>query len=343
MPNRDSFQLDHMTSLTKPISTAISAGMNRITRSFMPSPGSFKEHLNRIKANDPSLVHLNLSNSGLRDMDILKLCRAMTDNTVLKSLDVSRNKITDVGVKELATTTLEKLDISYNTDITAQGIKCFNNNKTLTTLITTDIHLGTNGAIALANNKTIKTLILNRCYIGPEGTKALAANSTLTALDLMSNWIGNSGAQALAVNLNLDKLNLNFNHIGDVGTQAFASNTNLTELHLENNTISTPINLLIKETIKRNISEKNTLTLYAFSSILNNPASKPTLLPEIVRHIGTFLLDDTNKKYHDRIEKIILQTENRNVNIDTLFSPQHARHAAEIKSSSLHLTTQRLK
>lgn len=333
-----------MPSLTKPISAAISAGMSRITRSFVPSPGSFKEHLHRIKANDPSLVHLNLSNSGLRDIDILKLCHAMTHNTVLKSLDVSRNKISDAGVKELATTTtLEKLDISYNTDISAHGMTYFIDNRTLTVLIATDLHLSANGAIALAKNNTLKTLILNRCHIGPDGTKALAANSTLTALDLMSNCIGNSGAQALAVNLNLDKLNLNFNYIGDVGTQAFASNTNLTELHLENNTISKPINSLIKETIKRNISEKNTYALCAFSSILNNPASKSTLLPEIVRHIGTFLLDDTNKKYHDRIEKIILQTKNRNVKIDTFFSPQPARHAAEIKSSSLHLTTQRLK
>ena len=80
-----------------------------------PKPPGFKEALQRIKANDPALTHVDLSAQGLSLWNIIELCNALLGNTHVTSLDVSKNNIGDVGAEILAQNDrMESLDISYN-------------------------------------------------------------------------------------------------------------------------------------------------------------------------------------------------------------------------------------
>ena len=54
-------------------------------------PYDFEEILSRVRRNDPALTHLNLSDQGLTDENIIELCSALAANTNLTSLDVSHN------------------------------------------------------------------------------------------------------------------------------------------------------------------------------------------------------------------------------------------------------------
>ena len=158
---------------------------------FAPKPDGFEEVLNRIRANDPQLTHLNLSNKGLTYWNIIELCYVLASNATLTSLDVSSNQIGDAGAQALAAnTTLTSLDVSYN-------------------------QIGGAGAQALAANSALTALNVSSNHIGGAGAQALAANTTLTALNVRGNNIGNAGAQALAANTTLTALDVRGNNIGN--------------------------------------------------------------------------------------------------------------------------------
>ena len=101
---------------------------------FAPKPDSFEETLNRIRANDPQLTHLDLSGKGLYYWNIIELCYVLASNATLTSLDVSLNQIGDAGAQALAANTkLTSLNVR-STLIGAAGAQALAANTTLTSL-----------------------------------------------------------------------------------------------------------------------------------------------------------------------------------------------------------------
>lgn len=89
------------------------------------------EILERLQANDPTLVYLDLKKRRLTDSDIKLLHHALKNNTHLKHLDVSLNRIEEEGAKLLAKNkNLKYLNISLNL-IGDPGAKAFSQNTTL--------------------------------------------------------------------------------------------------------------------------------------------------------------------------------------------------------------------
>ncbi len=208
---------------------------------------------------------LDLSYQKLKAEDIEKLCKALANNTYIKTLNLEDNQIKaqigdagaqflganktlttlglwgnqigDAGAQALAAnTTLTTLHVSHN-KIGAAGAQALAANKTLTTLHVNHNKIGAAGAQALAANTTLTTLLVSHNKIGAVGAQALAANTTLATLYVNCNQIGDVGAQALAANTTLTTLDVSYNFIGDASAQALAANTTLTSLEVGNNNI----------------------------------------------------------------------------------------------------------
>ncbi len=116
-------------------------------------------------------------------IDINLLERIITNDFILKSLDLNWKKLNDKDIQKL--------------------VIALNANTTITTLNLIGNEIGDEGAIALADNTTITTLNLMGNKLGDKGAKALAANTTLITLNLMNNKIDNEGTTVLAFNTNL--------------------------------------------------------------------------------------------------------------------------------------------
>lgn len=136
-----------------------------------------------------SLLHTNrtLTSLSLRTVEsdgvmseecVNSLCKALSDNIHLSTLNISGNEIGDEGVKKLSKVlamniSLTSLDISGNM-ITFQGIREL--------------------CKALVVNKTLTSLDISYNRIGNEGirelSKALAVNKTLISIDIRCNEIG---------------------------------------------------------------------------------------------------------------------------------------------------------
>lgn len=136
------------------------------------------EILARLRENDPTLVDLDLSWSAapvITHADILALCDALSENTYLKSLNVSGNQLEDQDLAKLGRlASLSLLDVSEN-------------------------KIGPLFMDAIASNTTLKKLssrksLYDRKYPGfsitvPVCLEALGRNNTLECLDLSDNRI----------------------------------------------------------------------------------------------------------------------------------------------------------
>ena len=105
---------------------------------FAPKPDGFDETMNRIRANDPELTHLDLSNKGLSSWNAIELCDALATNTTLISLDVGNNPIGDAG------------NVGWN-QIGADGARALASNTTLTSLDVSWNHLAPANILLLKN------------------------------------------------------------------------------------------------------------------------------------------------------------------------------------------------
>jgi hypothetical protein len=134
------------------------------------------EILTKLRDNDPTLVHLDLTSSAapvITHADILALCDALSVNTYLKSLNASGNELEDHDVTKLAQlTSLCSLDVSEN-------------------------KIGPLFMEAIASNTTLKKLSLRNVQWGDDTyviraglcLEALGRNTTLEYLDLSDNLI----------------------------------------------------------------------------------------------------------------------------------------------------------
>ena len=165
------------------------------------------------------ILDFDLSGNNLQSLGCIEIAKLLPGNQhnqrfcELKRLYLSRNNITDEGVKHLATAltqtncTLNSLKLEYN-NITDEGVK----------------HLAT----ALTNtNCTLNSLSLRHNNITDEAVKHLATalthtNCTLNSLDLGGNNITDEGVKHLSTalthtNCTLNSLVLGANNITDKG------------------------------------------------------------------------------------------------------------------------------
>lgn len=136
------------------------------------------EKIAKIISMNPHIIYVDLSNNKLADVGIKGLCQALTNNNTLQTLILCNNKISARGAKSLQ--------------------KVLRNNCTLKRLRLTDNPLGLGGAAAIKviiDNKrcAINYLDLGGCNFGDLGieviAKGLINNTSIKALYLNNNEI----------------------------------------------------------------------------------------------------------------------------------------------------------
>lgn len=188
---------------------------------------------------------LSLTSWTISSQDIKSTLEFIEKNPKIKSLNLSMNKISEKGIKELAAsqtfTKLTTLDLSWN-NLGDEGAKTLASSMIITKLITLNLsrnNIGKVGAKALSTPNYLTNLIvlnLSENNICDEGAKLLALSMILTNLidlNLSRNDIGDTGIIALASSkhlVNLITFDLSKNNIGDVGIIALVSSQYLTKL-----------------------------------------------------------------------------------------------------------------
>lgn len=177
------------------------------------------------------LTHFQLNH--LKNIDsaaMHSLSKALSTNKTLRVLDLSFNKIENIGIKILLNS------LEFNLGLEELNL-CDNVLNAASCSVLTKV---------LKNNTTLKTLKLQGTSIGQNScediAKLLEENHNLLNLDLSFNFIGPNGGVALAValqvNTTLQSLNLEGNMLGLVGGHALANalsiNKSLVLLNLQN-------------------------------------------------------------------------------------------------------------
>ena len=192
---------------------------------------------------------LNLSGQCEGD-GVLFIAFSLCINRTIFTLDISNNKISDLGAQEIAKAlheniTLQTLNISYNI-IQFHGVKAI--------------------AGALHNNRTLQNLDISNNNTHAEGAKVIAEalyeNRTLQKLDFSNNNIHDDGAIAISEciknNSALQQLVISGNNISVEGAikiaEAVKINTTLQNLDISNNGISNDGAKFISNCLKHNNS-----------------------------------------------------------------------------------------
>lgn len=230
--------------------------------------------IGRLLRRNKSIVELILSHNNLSSRNMKDIAEGICDNTTIRSIDLSYNKISDKGVGRLmasldsaqSSCLLSELDLTYN-KIGALGAEHIAtllnlNNRYIKKLNLSLNSIGPQGAVffrwALQYNHTLLDLNLSRNHILDEGAEAIAQglrdsdDTHLQALDLSWNSLTNAGASALADvvrdNSMLQSLKLASNAIGDEGVNAIAdalhADLALQELDIVGNQMRDPSGLV---------------------------------------------------------------------------------------------------
>lgn len=206
-----------------------------------------QEILSRLRANDPSLERLDLTDRNIGDDYVQSLSQALLTNRKLINLKLARNPIGVKGAQALSlvlreNSSLTSLDL-HTTNIGDEGIKYL--------------------AEALKSNRSLFKLNLYDTHIGDEGIKylvdALVTNRSLTTLNLMKNEISAQGvsylSQVLMSNTTLNRLYVELK-CGDEGirelSNALKNNKSLSFLNLGDNVISDEGLNFLSEALKVN-------------------------------------------------------------------------------------------
>ena len=202
-------------------------------------------------------------------------------NRTIFTLDISNNRIDDLGAQEIAralyeNTTLQTLNISYNI-IQVDGAKsiagALHANKALQHLDISNNNMHVEGAKVIAEafyeNRTLQTLNISYNIVQFHGVKAIAGalhkNRTLQNLNISNNNIHVEGAkviaEALYENRTLQKLDFSNNNILDDGAIAISEcikkNSALQQLVSTGNNISVEGAIKIAEAVKINTTLQN--------------------------------------------------------------------------------------
>jgi len=169
--------------------------------------------LDRLRDNDPSLTHLDLTaqvnfaysleedesslinldltelthasegdeNARLRDPDIRELCEALRQNTYLKSLNLNKNNIGVVGITALARTKIESLSLSLN-GLDSTCVDALMLSETLTSLDVSGNLLNDGDIAKLARHSKFTSLNVSNSFLGELSMQAFGENETLERL-----------------------------------------------------------------------------------------------------------------------------------------------------------------
>jgi len=189
--------------------------------------------------------------SQIGDRSALKIAEVLKNYKVLKSLNLARNQIGEIGIREIVKSLNEScalqlifLNFSYN-PIGEAGIKAI---------------------VEILKVSPLQSLCLDGNNIGNAGVEAIAAvletNQTLTSLFLKKNKIGDSGIQtmmrAFQKNgaLKLSFLDLSDNQFGNIGVKSVAAllevNDTLISLNMSHNRIGNLGMMAIKKAFQKN-------------------------------------------------------------------------------------------
>ncbi|XP_037092586.1 dynein regulatory complex subunit 5-like [Pollicipes pollicipes] len=175
------------------------------------------EDLGKALKEKPELTVFRLRRSLLDDPRALTLLYALDGHKNLKVLDLSHNKIKDLGAKAIAKlikslSALEEFNI-MNNSIGVDGTECLAysiaSHQTLKFLNISMNKLSDAGGVllcrAFSQNTVLQTAIMSMCSFGLEAAKALGEmltfNSTLLSLHLSNNELGEAGGEALLTGL----------------------------------------------------------------------------------------------------------------------------------------------
>ena len=223
-----------------------------------PTVVGFKALSGLLRSENFCLKSLHLSYMGIDDDGMIPLASGLVTSQSLKSLDLSRNNIADLGLKALSNLSknnnnnLEWLNLSENGPFSAVGLSCFSQ------------------AILKALN--LKELHLCNNAINDEGLQALAVglrkHPTLARLDLSMNAIGIEGLRALAVAeiTSLRWLSVARNAINDEALGVLAEGienfVSLETLNLANNNMITSSGMAVLTPIFRRSCSLKEIDLY---------------------------------------------------------------------------------
>ena len=199
------------------------------------------QNLAEVLITNEHLERLFIYSANTLDNGIQHLAHALRDNKGLRGLNQIFYRLTSQSVKSLAealatNTQLEALDISYNNNLSYDGIKyiiinALRVNQGLKKLNLTAYHLTSQSIEYLATglkNNYIRLEKLNICRnaLHIEDSEhlahALSANQGLKILNMISCTLNSlsvmSLAGALKTNTHLEELNISYNSLGDNGT-----------------------------------------------------------------------------------------------------------------------------
>ncbi len=183
-----------------------------------------------------NLEHANLSGTAVGDDGLKKLEK----KTMLRSLDLSKTRVTDKGMTALKDmTNLTYLNLS-ETAVTDQGLEAL---KGLTQL--RELDLGKDmirgpGLSALKGLKSLTSLNLTDSRVDDSGLEQLKNETSLIDLYLAGSNVDDAGLSNLAGLNHLEKLDLARTKITDAGLDRLKTLTNLREVRLSGTGVTTP-------------------------------------------------------------------------------------------------------
>jgi Leucine Rich repeat len=126
----------------------------------MPIPKSVRE---LIEKKSEKITHINLSNCGLNDNDMVELQELLEQNTYINSIDLSDNNITEIGCFFLSTLKITQLNLKNN-------------------------HVQDKGVESLLRNSCIKELDLSKNGLTDSSAQSLLENiNKYTQLSVIGN------------------------------------------------------------------------------------------------------------------------------------------------------------
>lgn len=224
----------------------------------------------------PSLTTLRLTGNSI-DADLLKcICAGLVKNTTLLTLDLSHNKITDVGIAALATVLMKKdssvraLDLSDNR-IRADGGKALGQMLTVNgSLQELSLRLNRLGDIGghyffdgLRRNSGVRSLNLACNELGAEAARslseALRSNEALRSLDISGNAFMEEGGRMLAAAVreshNLCEIDTRQSGMAEADAQAMAEVTRQRVVQQHMVQVDN-VESQMRDTIQRQVAEK---------------------------------------------------------------------------------------
>ena len=166
-----------------------------------------------------NLEELSIGRIEISVESIRSLCRALSANSSMRTLDMSGCHLTTshcvcLGqlLRQPVHCQIEKLVLNgcgLTSDGVEEVVRGLSDNHSLRELDLSEIHIGSEGVVTMAamlkSNSSLETLNLSVCCIGSSGGVELGAalerNKTLRKLDLSGNALGDNGVRGLSAGL----------------------------------------------------------------------------------------------------------------------------------------------